>query len=845
MKTNDRLRLIAVKPNERCDSKYSKILKNDFYLFCSDYEVKDGELIKKKDKDLKQVEVPINFYGTDGDINISISAIIGKNGDGKSSIVELAIRILNNFACLTGFVEKQDSLCFIEGLSAELYYEIGGSLYSIIANGDVVTWKIPDHKEIVLDNKSTAVENKEKLGSIKIGEHFFYTQVSNYSLYAYNSKELEGESGSGDWITGIFHKNDGYQTPIVLHPMRTEGNINVNTENDLARQRLISLLMEGSFREINEKQTAKAFRIKLFEQTKLEQKTLLDFFNNYKKPYREDYFASTNSTLENTNSYLYEVYQISIPTSDYYGDNFDIHVARKSISLLKTVYNITKTQQNTFHKYLEISERLYPEITKIHFTVNSYIDSLKQIILKNDAYQDFFSEENLIDKIRDVNTFFKLSEKIIRTLNSDTIKAENHFDFTYLQRIVTVCLCEEIWLEKFKELKITTRGDVYDKIVQYIIYKTISIISKYPNYKELSVRIFTAIDFINEPEKIDELKNAIGEAIENIWKDVYGDKTHITLKIRQCLNFIQNHPYGDVEYKAEEYKYVDIDTLYNKVIGLGDDAKNNPYDYFFPAIFGVDILLQQGDDEWSENATRDELFVLYSGKGEKITLLSQLSSGERQQINTISSVIYHLRNINSVAQKDPVLVKYQHVNLIFEEIELYFHPEFQRTFLNFLVSHISKAKLDLKSVNLCFVTHSPFVLSDIPRQNILVLEKGKPKSITINTLGANIHEMLANDFMLDFTIGEVVRNKIDSFLTEYSKFKTDKNYKTDKNEFLTKNNIEFLVSNMGDGYLKSMLKGYYDEMMISTPDGLSKLIEERRKELKELEKKQTRRENKL
>ena len=110
------------------------------------------------------------------------------------------------------------------------------------------------------------------------------------------------------------------------------------------------------------------------------------------------------------------------------------------------------------------------------------------------------------------------------------------------------------------------------------------------------------------------------------------------------------------------------------MIGLGGDAKANPYDYFFPAIFGVDVLLQQGDDEWSENAKRDELFVLYSGNDEKITSLSQLSSGERQQINTVSSVIYHLRHIDSVAKEDSDLVKYQHVNLIFEEIKLYVHP---------------------------------------------------------------------------------------------------------------------------------------------------------------------------
>ena len=48
------------------------------------------------------------------------------------------------------------------------------------------------------------------------------------------------------------------------------------------------------------------------------------------------------------------------------------------------------------------------------------------------------------------------------------------------------------------------------------------------------------------------------------------------------------------------------------------------------------------------------------------------------------------------------------------------------------------------------VTHSPFVLSDIPTQNILFLEKGghKADKSEVASFGANIHTMLMNSFFL-------------------------------------------------------------------------------------------------
>lgn len=69
-------------------------------------------------------------------------------------------------------------------------------------------------------------------------QDFFYSIVVNYSLYAFNMLD-EGKY----WIEKLFHKNDAYQVPMVLNPYREYGNININTENHLVKQRLLSIII--------------------------------------------------------------------------------------------------------------------------------------------------------------------------------------------------------------------------------------------------------------------------------------------------------------------------------------------------------------------------------------------------------------------------------------------------------------------------------------------------------------------------------------------------------------------------------------------------------------------------
>lgn len=57
---------------------------------------------------------------------------------------------------------------------------------------------------------------------------------------------------------------------------------------------------------------------------------------------------------------------------------------------------------------------------------------------------------------------------------------------------------------------------------------------------------------------------------------------------------------------------------------------------------------------------------------------------------------------------------------------------------------------NIKSIHLIIVTHSPYVLSDIPRTNVLALKKDETEPVDgLQSFGANIYDMLKDSFFLE------------------------------------------------------------------------------------------------
>ena len=108
---------------------------------------------------------------------------------------------------------------------------------------------------------------------------------------------------------------------------------------------------------------------------------------------------------------------------------------------------------------------------------------------------------------------------------------------------------------------------------------------------------------------------------------------------------------------------------------------------------------------------------------------------------------------------------------------------------------------NIKDVNILSVTHSPFVLSDIPKSNVLFLKNGHPDSMMQeNTFGSNIHSMLKNGFFLpSLPIGEFAYKKINGMFEKLNSGNVDRENRREKAQLYSD------INRIGEPYLREQL----------------------------------------
>ncbi len=690
-----------------------KLKANKFYYFVSGFRIENNDIYIKPMR-LETDKIYNDYFNDDKYPKIGVSAIVGENGSGKSSLIEFYLRLINNFAAITmGEHEVSpgaDHLHFIDNIDGEFYYMIDNNPYRLrventnvaleyyvknekrktsdgweaykLYNPDLFESVSPKYEEtyrwrpyLALSRQNGKPENKTNLKHIY--EHLFYSFVSNYSSYAYNTNDFADECNSNEyenqirgtkvevypieernWLHGIFYKNDGYQVPIVLSPFRSKGNIDINKENALAKERLLALIImpDSQFREINEHLEIK---------------------------------------------------------------NFDLRIR-------EVIYNADYLRNHLGFKQLN-----------------------------NEAYDKF-------------------QEAIVRWWGK----------------------CIEVDLNKHSSRK------YFSQAIGYLTYKTLKICSTYEQYE----KFFKKFESNDYSFKDKDLEKLIGK--------LSSDKSHITKKIRQVLSYIVYGIYdrrGHLDtisylWRVQKRAYDILDQKPKFVTSIDDLIP--------PPIFDTTICLK-------DKATKNDV------------KFETLSSGERQQVYSISSLLYHLSNINSVWEDgNNERIRYSNVNVIMEEIELYFHPELQRTFIKRLFDGIKQIEIpNIKNINICIVTHSPFILSDIPSRNILALKKdGKEASeAKFKTFGANIHEMLRDSFFLEKgSIGAYAEHVIKGIIEELNE-KENENYSEDKEKQLWDKIMlidEPIVKN-------TLLEDFYHKLSPKVRKELK--IKELRKQIEELE----------
>lgn len=332
--------------------------------------------------------------------------------------------------------------------------------------------------------------------------------------------------------------------------------------------------------------------------------------------------------------------------------------------------------------------------------------------------------------------------------------------------------------------KIDRNGINHKLACRYLVYKIIKIGLTYKKYNKI----------ISNLRKKDRSVDLLHRHLE----ELVGDLSHITAKFRRTLMYLITDMYNnDTKYDLNKlYEEAEKFVVENNQFGILQYRETA--DFLPPPIFDIEFRIVKREDIDKNGEYND---------GDIIPFWS-LSSGERQIAYLISNFVYHLVNINSVhaIDNDVVaglpLLKYRYINVIFDEIELYFHPDLQRRFLSLIVSALKNIHIShIEGINILLVTHSPFVLSDIPRSNVLALSDNY--SVNGETFCANINEMLSDSFFMEYSMGQIAQEEIEEIFSKYNTIVSGENTPLNEEELIK---IKYVTSIVGDEYLHSTLE---------------------------------------
>ncbi|MGR5129706.1 AAA family ATPase [Photobacterium swingsii] len=303
-----------------------------------------------------------------------------------------------------------------------------------------------------------------------------------------------------------------------------------------------------------------------------------------------------------------------------------------------------------------------------------------------------------------------------------------------------------------------------------------------------------------------KLQKNIAEAL------LFGSKRYVDILleldiIKACIsnvekNYINNSDYNGlnifsiyIDYltsKLEIYSISQfIDVLHQNKLPFDSESKeylrkDNLYDLYQVSNF-IESTIKKGEQGIFNISSYEE----FTGLNETFANYSNLFSNFEIKWNGISSGQYSLLTLFS-----RIYNQCSHSNalvIFLDEGEINLHPEWQRTYISDLLNFFSWVKDDGQYIKLVLTSHSPFVLSDLPRESINIMGDDLDEDVTF--FGSNIYDIYNKGFMLERTVGQFSYGKISDAIKKIKKSGYDES-------------VEAIVSLIGDDFVRKIAKEF-------------------------------------
>lgn len=339
----------------------------------------------------------------------------------------------------------------------------------------------------------------------------------------------------------------------------------------------------------------------------------------------------------------------------------------------------------------------------------------------------------------------------------------------------------------------------------------------------------------NDYSRIYALRNFIFE----IYKDILQNNKNIDY-IKQVKSYLDNKCNNVLE-KAIINEKLDYDILIKGLLNIIKDIKDDSnktlineeqlqvYEDWIDGINQLDkknitpngFKININNKKYN---TQEWLYLLNNYLDENMNIYNRIygiidakfynmSYGQEQIIDILCKINNVIESIDSSH-----LSSVENIILLLDEPDNAFHPEWSRKFIDLLIKSINEIKSEneyLKSkFQVILTTHSPFIVSDLPKENILILDNKKSNKYNElgNTFGANIHMLLSNNFFMDSTIGEFAKTKIIECISFMDRYKKNQLNKEEKNCIdIKKKEISYIISQIGEPVIKNRLEKLFKE----------------------------------